>query len=261
MKQHAALVIVLVIVLIVLSISSLSLGVTYLMQEPPAQVINALSPRWLAVGLSVVMLTLLAVKAQAIWESKQVREVRDYGPNLLGYAVTAIVTAFLFVLSDIAGLQALLPKSPLTDFVLLARFSAVPVLTALGLGLLVVLYLSDWMEARHFFASTQPRDIFVKYDLTDVVVQALRGKKDFIIPWENSPRIVRQEWDAEEGKFKLEIVWEDRVKKWTEKVREEKGESKKEITQEEMGVLRRCEVETDAKGRIISISMLRPEIV
>jgi len=158
-------------------------------------------------------------------------------------------------------LQTLLPKSPLTDFVLLVRFSAVPVLTALGLGLLAVLYLSDWMEAHHFFTSTQPRDIFLKYDLTDVVVQALQDKKNLTIPWNSSPWMVNQEWDAEEGKFKLEIVWEDRVKKRTEKVREEKGESKKEITEEEMGVLRRCEIETDAKGRIISISMPKPEPV
>lgn len=223
----------------------LSIGLPFVMQEPPSRAINALSPRSLALALSVAMLILLVIRAQTIWESKRVREVRDYGPNLLGYAIVALAIASLLVLSDIADLQDLLPKSPLGDFVLLIRFCTVSALATISIGLLAMLSLSDWLaeKGQVIQRPSEEADYTRDYDLTNLVLKKQRAmNQELHIPWEDQdrekqPRIVHHEWHPDEGMFKLEIAWMENVK------------------------LQRCEVVADAKGRITSINMLKPETV
>jgi len=247
----------------------LSVVVPFIMQEPPVRWNIGLRPQGLAVGLSLAILILLVIRVQKIWVIQRIYEVREHGPNLFGYAVSALAFALLLFLSDLSNLQSYLPKDSLGDFVLIVRFCLVSTLISVGIGLLALLFLSDWLAEKGWFIQPPSRDADYTqdYDLTNLVINKLKAmNQDLRIPWgageeENQPRISHHEWLADKGMFKLEIAWKDNVRKHVRKTREEKGETKLEVEDENTLMLRRCEVIADAKGRITSIKMLKPETI
>ncbi len=209
------------------------------------------SYQWFVGLTSFLVGAVLLIRAPSTWETKRVRDLRDFGPNLWIQASLALGLCGLAYVFHIAGiLPNATTKWGLFILLILLEFSS-GILT-FGAVLLLLLVVEELFKNKIDQIHVLLREPeYQQYDFSGLLLGRLKKDADLNIPAQGID-VLSKNWDAENGKLTLVIGWE----KETNNSSAEGKNAPKSKNGNEPKILHtfRYEIVTDSRGKILTIT-------